>query len=196
MTELALGRGEGWRRGDRGVPCQTDQPLPKQTLSPPKTNPTLETHCCWQWVPSFWWWWFGNPWCWLLHWPQGTSGDGEARVEARLVFGIAFFFTISFPIFFSPQHQLAIVLTRQKWPTLIPADFCELCKCLRERWDSREVPRRAGCQGLRNGRNAHMFSVCDTAADGNRLITRRDRFMLPLHQSLRCFPYLWLSVVC
>lgn len=80
------------------------------------------------------------------------------------------------------------------WPTLIPADFCELCKCLRERWNSGEVPRRAGCWGLRNGRNAHMFSVCDTLADGNRLITQWDWFTLPLHQPLRCFPYLWLSV--
>lgn len=78
------------------------------------------------------------------------------------------------------------------WPTSIPADFCELCKCLKERWDSQEVLRRAGCWGLRNGRNAHMFSVCDTVADGNRLITPWDRFTLPLHQSLRCFPYLWL----
>ena len=92
--------------------------------------------------------------------------------------------------FFFHQHPLPVVLTRQTWPALIPDDFCELCKCLRERWDSQEVLKRAGCWGLRNGRNAHMFSVCDTAADGNLLITQQDQFMLPLHQSLRCFPYL------
>uniref|UniRef100_A0A8D2MCA1 Uncharacterized protein n=1 Tax=Zonotrichia albicollis TaxID=44394 RepID=A0A8D2MCA1_ZONAL len=41
--ELALGTGAGWGCGGGGEPCPTDQALPTQTLSPSKTNPTLDT---------------------------------------------------------------------------------------------------------------------------------------------------------
>lgn len=185
--ELACGTGLGWRCGEGGEPGHTDKPLPRQVLSPSKKNPTLETT-----APDS----GSHPYDGVESMAMGHLRRWGKKCRDKTDKFRCFFLTISFLIIFFPLTSVTCVHTRQTWPTLIPADFCGLCKCLRERWDSQEVSKRAGCQGLRNGRNAHMFSVCDTATDGNHLIAQRDWFTIPLHQSLRCFPYLWLSLVC
>lgn len=123
-----------------------------------------------------------------------TMPDRGARVEARLIFGIAFFFIISFltprPKSISRSaHKINVTNLNSCW-------FLWTSQVLQREVGLSISTEEKGCRGLRNGRNAHMFFVCDTAADGNRFITQQDRFMLPLHPSLRCFPYLWLAVVC
>lgn len=143
--------------------------------------------CCQQQIPPFRWWGILSPLC-QPPWAPQEAGEQAKRQN--------FSFTISFMIISFPQHQLLVVLVRKMWPTLILTDFCELCKCLREKWNSQEALKRAGWHGLGNGRNAHLFSVCDTTADGNRSITQQicSDIILYLKETLNQRP-IFLSIV-
>lgn len=121
--------------------------------------------------------------CLLPHWPWGTSGDGGTSdwnlgLLCFLPFSSWFIYSFYLTAVTDCAHmgkkdQLLMIFMNfasasERGGTLKKYQSEQIA----EGWGMAEMP---------------TFSVCDTVADGNHLITQQDRFRVHLHQFLRHF---------